>query len=385
MVVDSIRLQQALVHLLGNAVKFSESGTITIACSYNLGHLSISITDTGIGIPAEHIGDIFHDFLQADNRSTRKYGGIGLGLSIVQKAIACMGGDIHVESVEGEGTTFTFMIPIASASNTKIRQSGDSGRRATIYTDNNDLARMFDNVLSHAGYCSEALQLGDWDGAISLTDDLVLLDLPNDADRCRNIVSMIAAIPEMLRKHIVCLSHRHTFPNSQTIGAMAPVRFISKPTDPYSLCNALKCHDIWNSPIVEEDAEEMSEIEDCHPEPTSVFLPLVESIERDWGEIDDLFIRRIASLLSESCEKCIEGIALGIDREDPVLVYAYAYQLYGSTMNAGAVSTAQLCRKVLEAARTRNFASATSLLPLIQADLARFQESIDWQLTRKEA
>ncbi len=382
--INRDRLQQALTHLLNNAIKFTENGTISIACDFSLDHLSVTVSDTGVGIPIDRIGDIFHEFLQVDNGSTRRYGGIGLGLSIARKAIECIGGEIHVDSAEGQGSTFTIVVPVSGASQSRS-QSPNDGRNVTIFSNSPEMRRMFGEVLSHNGYAHESSCLDDWDGAISLTDDLILLDLPNDDEVCSKVIAKLSSIPEMMRKHLVCLSHKYTFPDAQTITSLAPVRFISKPTDPFSLCAALRCQDIWNSPIVEDCNNDSIDREDCFLEQNTSLLPLVESIERDWGEVDDLFVRRIATLLGESCERCIEGIALGIDREDPVLVYAYAYQLYGSTLNAGAISTSLLCRKVLEAARIRNFASVISLLPMIRVDLTRFQEAIDWQLTRKEA
>jgi len=384
--IDKDRLRQALTHLLNNAIKFTESGTITISCDYSLDHLSFSVSDTGVGIPTERVGDIFHEFLQVDNGSTRRYGGIGLGLSIARKAVECIGGEIHVHSVENEGSTFTIMVPVLAPTSATNRTSKDVGRKTTIFTDSPEMARMYDNVLSNRGFSSEVSSLEGWDGTFNLTDDLVLLDLPNDAEVCQNIVARLSGVPEMIRNHVVCLAHRHTFPDPHAAASLAPIRFISKPTDPYNLCVALSSRDIWNSPNVEEPAnQDAVERQKYSHVPNTVFLPIVESIERDWGDVDEQFVHRIASLLGESCQRCLEGITLGIDRQDPVLVYAYAYQLYGSTLNAGAIAVAHQCRQVLEAAKQRSFASAEALLPLIRADLNSFQESIDWQLNRKEA
>lgn len=112
---DAVKLQQILTNFVSNALKFTQAGSILIAVHApkdNDTNLTIpfSITDTGIGIPQEKQENIFGKFNQADGSTTRKYGGIGLGLTIVNKLVLLMGGDISIESVEGEGSTFHFTI-----------------------------------------------------------------------------------------------------------------------------------------------------------------------------------------------------------------------------------------------------------------------------------
>jgi PAS domain S-box-containing protein len=110
---DRGRLHQVLVNLLGNAIKFTERGEISlrvevIDASESSATLRFTIADTGIGIPPDRITAVFSPFVQADGSTTRKYGGTGLGLSIAQQLIEVMGGQIGVESKLGEGTTFWF-------------------------------------------------------------------------------------------------------------------------------------------------------------------------------------------------------------------------------------------------------------------------------------
>ncbi|TGK90384.1 response regulator [Leptospira bourretii] len=110
---DSTRLQQVLINLLGNAMKFTEKGKITVECllSENKKNLKISVEDTGIGIPTEKLTSIFESFTQVDSSTTRKYGGTGLGLTITKKLIQLMGGDIYVISKVSVGSKFIFEIP----------------------------------------------------------------------------------------------------------------------------------------------------------------------------------------------------------------------------------------------------------------------------------
>lgn len=114
-------------------------------------------------------------------------------------------------------------------------------------------------------------------------------------------------------------------------------------------------------------------------------LPLADSIERDWSNFDEEFIRRVAGLLEETTETCVEGMRLGIEREDTVLLAANAYCLHGSALNAGATAAAKLCRRIFELAHQKDFGGAASLLPRVRDEVAAFQAAVDRQLGRKEA
>lgn len=108
---DKIKLEQILTNLLGNAVKFTEEGTITLTARRRDGEVAIAVADTGIGMPEEALELIFEEFRQVDSTTAREYGGTGLGLSISRHLARLMGGDITVESTVGVGSTFTVRIP----------------------------------------------------------------------------------------------------------------------------------------------------------------------------------------------------------------------------------------------------------------------------------
>ncbi|MEZ4430264.1 MAG: ATP-binding protein, partial [Nannocystaceae bacterium] len=112
---DVTKLRQVLINLIGNASKFTRAGTIEVAAQRieirGEGWVEIAISDTGIGIPADKLERIFHPFTQADNSTTRQYGGTGLGLTICKKICVMLGGTIMVESEVGVGSTFTIVLP----------------------------------------------------------------------------------------------------------------------------------------------------------------------------------------------------------------------------------------------------------------------------------
>ncbi|VVB97631.1 Methyl sulfide methyltransferase-associated sensor [uncultured archaeon] len=113
---------QILLKLLGNAIKFSkaEGGTITLKSRKSGEMAEFRVSDTGIGIRKEDMGKLFRRFAQIESGSSRKYGGSGLGLSITKKLIEMHGGKITAESKYGEGTTFTFTLPIERKMTSKV-------------------------------------------------------------------------------------------------------------------------------------------------------------------------------------------------------------------------------------------------------------------------
>lgn len=120
---DSARLQQVLMNLLGNALKFTESGEVLVRLVPDGQNLIVAVSDTGIGISEEYLPDLFDRFSQADTSTTRKYAGTGLGLAIVKDIVELWGGSISVSSRLGAGTAFTFSIPLSEPVRTVMKSA----------------------------------------------------------------------------------------------------------------------------------------------------------------------------------------------------------------------------------------------------------------------
>ena len=147
LVGDPGRLQQVLVNLVGNAIKFTEKGHVLVelreeARANGSLVLHFAVTDTGIGIPAAKHATIFEAFSQADGSTTRRFGGTGLGLTISSTLIQMMGGTLRVESAEGAGATFHLSLP--------LEVSGEPGERphhpvpaevSVLVVDDNEVSR----------------------------------------------------------------------------------------------------------------------------------------------------------------------------------------------------------------------------------------------------
>jgi PAS domain S-box-containing protein len=155
---DPVRLNQILINLISNAVKFTHTGSIRIRCSVEKEHrgtcwIRIEVTDTGVGIPEEKLNTIFESFSQADASVTRRYGGTGLGLTIVRQLVELQQGTIHVVSKEHEGSTFMVTIPYGVGKVKDIAQMAPMRDRAlkdvhksdlhVLLVEDNDINRLY--------------------------------------------------------------------------------------------------------------------------------------------------------------------------------------------------------------------------------------------------
>ncbi len=164
---DPMRLRQIIVNLVGNAVKFTEQGGIEVAVSLEshrgeLYGLSVMVRDTGIGISPEAQAHLFAAFSQADGSTTRKYGGTGLGLAIVKQLVTLMGGHIKLQSVPGEGSTFTFSAyfkecdPVQSLQPPSAKESGIDAEPLAYHAEGSEQVRILlveDNPVNREVAC----------------------------------------------------------------------------------------------------------------------------------------------------------------------------------------------------------------------------------------
>jgi CheY-like chemotaxis protein len=190
---DPTRLRQILVNVIGNAIKFTGAGEVVLrvdrgARGANGVTLQFTVTDTGIGIAKEKQQQIFEAFAQADASTTRKYGGTGLGLTIVTQLLELMGGEISVESEPGRGSTFRFTLPFEVRPDGKPkpprRDLADlRGMSVLVVDDNATNRRILEEILTNWGMhptvvdgAVPALQAMEHATADGVPFDLVLID-----------------------------------------------------------------------------------------------------------------------------------------------------------------------------------------------------------------
>jgi len=195
---DPVRLQQVITNLIGNAVKFTDTGFIELGTSLPKGdHLLFHVKDSGIGIPDDKQDMVFQTFQQADMSTTRKYGGTGLGLAISRKLVELMGGKMWLESKEGEGTVFYFTHPLKVHSSPALLKQGNAKketpekevleegvvkeRRILIAEDSPDNQLLAERILTKYGY--EVFLANDGREAVKFFKekrakiDLILMDI----------------------------------------------------------------------------------------------------------------------------------------------------------------------------------------------------------------
>lgn len=196
---DPTRLRQILTNLLANAVKFTETGEVTLKVrkigDFEGGNiLQFSVSDTGVGIPADALAKIFESFSQADGSTTRRYGGTGLGLAISKHLVERMGGELSVESELGIGTTFTFTVRAGTAqksASTRNDLSGLGERHVLVIDDNegireavSGMVRGWGSICATATDMAHAVRLIDQAREADEPFDVILVDIASpDGDK----------------------------------------------------------------------------------------------------------------------------------------------------------------------------------------------------------
>jgi PAS domain S-box-containing protein len=209
---DPTRLRQILFNLVGNAVKFTETGGVVVRASVESVHgdscqLRVDVVDTGIGIDTDQLSELFEPFQQADNRMSRRFGGTGLGLAIVRRLVDLLDGSISVRSEVGVGSTFTVLIPcqIAAATRELPRRSPDtatlphpSDLRVLVAEDNAINRELAVQMLARLGLKAHTVVNGREAvaAAAAMPFDIILMDIQMPEMDGLTAVAAIRALPE---------------------------------------------------------------------------------------------------------------------------------------------------------------------------------------------
>ena len=242
---DPTRLKQVLYNLVGNAVKFTDQGEIVIRArilklTQAAAHIRFEVRDTGIGIASSRRGAIFESFTQADMSTSRKYGGTGLGLTICRELVHLMGGEISVESAEGEGTLFAFELPFERADVVGAESVPFNpelaGMRVLIVDDNPTNREIYAQMCAGWGYRSATA--ADGVSALKLLEDanrendrfeLIILDQQMPGLTGLDLASLVKSRADLRQSKVVILSSSLDRAESTRADQIGVERTLSKP------------------------------------------------------------------------------------------------------------------------------------------------------------
>ena len=254
LVGDAGRLRQVVYNLLSNAVKFTATGSVTVRAACAGDRMRIAVIDSGIGIAPDKHGEIFESFKQADGGTTRQFGGTGLGLTIVRNIALALGGDVAVESVPGEGATFTLDLPFVAAriADPPAPEPG----AGLLVVDRNPIARaMLKTVLeprfgtiAFAASCAEAIEAAAGNGFAQM--------LVDEATARATTADPVAEIAALAAATSVPVSVLWPSPDAATRAALAAAgvaQVIAKPIAGPALAAAL-CDEPSHTALVTQAA-----------------------------------------------------------------------------------------------------------------------------------
>lgn len=389
---DPARLRQILANLVGNAVKFTEHGSITLRITSEGRHsptVRFEVVDTGIGISSEAQARIFDPFVQAESSTTRRFGGTGLGLPICRQLVELMGGVLTVESRESKGSTFWFTIPFGDPT-LDVRPIVEAATRDSRPTSNGDRAGKIllveDNVINQQVAMGFLAHLG-WDADVA-ADGLEALELAS-ANSYRAIL-MDCQMPRMdgyestarirsmelgsgLRTPIIAL----------TAGAMPGDRercleagmddYLSKPIDVGRLGNLLEQWTALTSAPAPVPAPVVPQ-----PQAPLVDLDSVEQLRSLPGAKGSLFDDALAVFV-EQAPRTAAVIAEYAEHErwDSVAEHAHALKGMSATIGASRVSQVAAAIEAIAKATAPDPSQMSALLPDLDDTLARTAQAFD--------
>ena len=246
---DEARIRQVLVNLIGNALKFTLEGVITVNVTTESENVLFSVTDTGIGIPETEFEKIFDPFLQVDSSLSRRYEGTGLGLSIARKLSRLMSGDLSVSSVFGVGTQFVLSLPLRAVTDQRTKP-GDLAKITTkkklkilIVEDTPANRLLVVKILAHIGFTTDvdvAVNGLEAVKVVSLSSyDLIFMDLQMPGMDGYEAMRKIRSNGDIIQPRIIVISanvQSEDVSNSYRAGADG---FLPKPIDREAMINII--------------------------------------------------------------------------------------------------------------------------------------------------
>lgn len=439
---DPVRLRQILLNLLGNAIKFTPTGSVKIKANllsqtYQTARVHFAVVDTGIGIPAEATQKLFQSFSQVDASTSRQYGGTGLGLAICKQLISLMGGKIGVESVEGQGSTFWFEIEFSKLANPPIISDSRSDSSTSLKKNTADVPEYLvktdlkilvaeDNIINQTVILNQLQMLGyeadcvangsealDW---LEQQDyDLVLMD-------CQMPVMDGYTTTQEIRRREG--NKRHTIVIALTANALSADRekclvagmddYLSKPLEQEDLARAIQHWATQQaaSETVEEEQAAIHTTNSLENPATDAVGVLSKSVGGDKGENSSLpqqepninalvqenatppidlerlqrvsrgkveVQQRLLQIFIEKTPKDLVALESALSSLDIDQVKYYAHRIKGSAANVGVPAMSAIALQLEEVARQETLEGATEMLTSLWQIMEQVQAFVQRQ------
>lgn len=403
---DNLRVRQILYNLLGNAVKFTSQGMVSVEVRKkevegSRLRICFIVRDTGIGIPKEHLDMIFDRFSQSDVSIARKYQGAGLGLAISQKLCRMMGGDITVSSELGMGSVFEFSLLFSEpvSGDKAITVEGYLGEPRQV--EPLDILIVEDNVANRDLACLVLAKdnhrvVTAESGLVALhrlvehSFDIVLMDIQMpEMDgftaskiirACENESELHYAIPELLEKELreklvgkhqpmVALTAHAMRGDKERCLAAGLDDYLTKPFVPDQVVAVLNNYAVET--VGKQSDEGRVAVELDVPEGLSLYARAKRNLVKAYG-LDDEKIATLLATTVELMEKDIEKLRIEIEAEDWEMIRKTSHSIKGVLLNLRLDDEAALVEKIQESAGTQNSEGIGDLFNLVEERLETF-------------
>lgn len=397
---DSLRLRQVLTNLLGNALKFTDRGFVELAVELesqtgDINTLNFKVRDSGIGIPPAAREKVFQPFAQADDSLSRRFGGTGLGLTICRRLVTLMGGDLALSSVERKGSTFSFTVPLLSASEEQLAASGQAelerdaqdlvaGCRVLVVDDNPINRQVAAAMLEELGALTAACKDGKCAIAAFEADtfDLAFIDIQMPDMDGFTLAQKLRPIDAARgrRTPFIALTAYSTAEYLAHKGHAELDGHVCKPLTFHNLSGALIDHvvnsDRNNTPKAQEPQKD--------PQPESKDdEPLIDQalVMRNLNG-DQALINTLVQLFNDQYEQYIDSLVTALAEEDLATVASAAHSLKGAV---GYFNNGRMWRGIAameQQAKNADLNGARHSLVSVRADVLALAEAlalVDWQ------
>ncbi|SFF83173.1 PAS domain-containing hybrid sensor histidine kinase/response regulator [Pontibacter chinhatensis] len=389
---DPYRLNQVLLNLLSNAIKFTQEGSVTLSCQVldetedNI-TVEFAVADTGIGIPPSKMEYIFEGFSQAYSSTTRKYGGTGLGLSISKTLIEMQNGRIWVESKEGKGSTFKFVLtyPKSKEVYQEVREDNIDYKslgpiQVLLAEDNEVNVFLAKSILE--GWGAEVTVAYNGMDALELVEknryDIILMDIQMPELSGTDATEAIRKLEDPVKAHtpIIAMTANAIKGDSEKYLASGMDDYISKPFEEAKLFRKIEALIRNNKPATTPEPETPATSESINP--VQLYdLAVLEKIARG----NKAFIKRTKLLFIETVPVTLQDMRQCRDRSDWQGVSAAAHKIKSTIDTLRIASAKEVVRRIEENAKKQENVEAIKvdincLTDILNRVLVQLQDSL---------